>query len=52
LGGQAGLQLLRADVNRDHNDARWLRERQGQERLLAEVIRQAALLFRGELPAR
>jgi len=48
LGGEAGLQVLREDVNRDHNDARWLRERQGQERLLAEVIRQAALKFRGE----
>ncbi|MDB5892880.1 MAG: glutamate--cysteine ligase [Rhodoferax sp.] len=48
LGGDAGLQMLREDVKRDHNDARWLRERQGQERLLAEVIRQAALKFRGE----
>jgi len=48
LGGHAGLQMLREDVNRDHNDARWLRERQGQERLLAEVIRQAGLKFRGE----
>jgi carboxylate-amine ligase len=48
LGGEAGLQMLRADVDRDHNDARWLRERQGQERLLAEVIRQAGLKFRGE----
>ena len=47
LGGHAGLQMLREDVERDHNDARWLRERQGQERLLAEVIRQAGLLFRG-----
>ncbi len=48
LGGHAGLQMLREDVNRDQNDARWLRERQGQERLLAEVIRQAGLKFRGE----
>ncbi|APW36497.1 glutamate--cysteine ligase [Rhodoferax koreense] len=48
LGGGAGLQMLRDDVNRDQNDARWLRERQGQERLLAEVIRQAGLKFRGE----
>ena len=49
LGGHAGLQMLREDVERDHNDARWLRERQGQERLLAEVIRQAGLLVRGEI---
>ncbi|MGH6625645.1 MAG: YbdK family carboxylate-amine ligase [Burkholderiaceae bacterium] len=47
LGATGALQALRADVNRNHNDARWLRERQGQERLLAEVIRQAALKFRG-----
>ncbi len=47
LGAAGALQTLRADVNRNHNDARWLRERQGQERLLAEVIRQAALKFRG-----
>ncbi|MDB5849402.1 MAG: glutamate--cysteine ligase [Rhodoferax sp.] len=52
LGGHAGLQMLRDDVLRDHNDARWLRERQGQERLLAEVIRQAGLLFRGEIKAK
>ena len=49
LGGHAGLQMLRDDARRDHNDARWLRERQGQERLLAEVIRQAGLMFRGQL---
>ena len=47
LGATRGLQLLRADVNRNHNDARWLRELQAQERLLAEVIRQGAQRFRG-----
>ncbi|HEY1102873.1 MAG TPA: YbdK family carboxylate-amine ligase [Burkholderiaceae bacterium] len=47
LGAASAIQLLRADVNRNHNDARWLRERQTQERLLAEVIRQAAQKFRG-----
>jgi len=46
LGAEAGLALLRSDVERDHNDARWLRERQGREQLLAEVIRQAAVRFR------
>jgi glutamate---cysteine ligase / carboxylate-amine ligase len=48
-GATAALQLLRNDVNRNHNDARWLRERQGQERLLAEVIRQGARRFRGDV---
>jgi glutamate---cysteine ligase / carboxylate-amine ligase len=48
-GATAALQLLRNDVNRNHNDARWLRERQGQERLLAEVIRQGARRFRGDI---
>ncbi len=44
----SSLKVLRSDINRNHNDARWLRERQAQERLLAEVIRQAAGRFRGE----
>ncbi|WHZ10172.1 MAG: Glutamate--cysteine ligase-like protein YbdK [Burkholderiaceae bacterium] len=43
----SALKMLRDDINRNHNDARWLRERQNQERLLAEVIRQAAARFRG-----
>jgi carboxylate-amine ligase len=47
----AALQMLRNDVNRNHNDARWLREQQGRERLLAEVIRQAARRFRGDSAA-
>jgi carboxylate-amine ligase len=47
LGAEPGLALLREEVEQDRNDARWLRERQAQERLLAEVIRQAAERFRG-----
>jgi len=47
LGASTFLHLLRDDVNRDHNDARWLREHQAREQLLAEVVRQAALRFRG-----
>ncbi|WP_332776906.1 YbdK family carboxylate-amine ligase [Polaromonas sp.] len=43
----APLHMLRSCVERADNDARWLRERQSQERLLAEVIRQAAQKFRG-----
>jgi len=44
------LALLRADTEAGRNDARWLRERQAREQLLAEVIRQAALRFRGGQP--
>ncbi len=49
LSASAFLQMLKTSVERNENDARWLRERQGQEALLAEVIRQAALRFRGGL---
>ena len=41
------LTALRQLVAEDRNDARWLRERQAREHLLGEVIRQAALRFRG-----
>ncbi|MFN4003099.1 MAG: YbdK family carboxylate-amine ligase [Hylemonella sp.] len=41
-GAEAGLELLRRDSERGHNDARWLRECQAREQLLAEVTRQAA----------
>ena len=47
LGAAPALQMLRAEVQRQHNDARWLRERQQDEQLLAEVVRQAGLRFRG-----
>ena len=49
VGATPALGLLRRSVEQADNDARWLRERQGEERLLAEVIRQAAKRFRGEL---
>ena len=49
LGASAFLHMLQSSVERGDNDARWLRERQGEEALLAEVIRQAAQCFRGEL---
>ena len=41
------LNLLRNEVQDNRNDARWLRERQAEERLLGEVIRQSAARFRG-----
>ena len=47
LSPRSTLHLLRSSVERADNDARWLREKQGEERLLAEVIRQAADRFRG-----
>ena len=47
VGAGAGNQLLRNSVERGENDARWLREKQGDEQLLAEVIRQASERFRG-----
>jgi glutamate---cysteine ligase / carboxylate-amine ligase len=49
VGATQAMGLLRRSVENADNDARWLRERQGEERLLAEVIRQAAKRFRGEL---
>lgn len=48
LGATSVLQTLRKDVMNSHNDARWLRERQAREQLLAEVSRQAAQRFRGQ----
>lgn len=47
LGAAHGLQMLAEDAELGTNDARWLRERQGRERLLAEVVRQGAARFRG-----
>jgi glutamate---cysteine ligase / carboxylate-amine ligase len=47
VGASASMHLLRTSVERADNDARWLREKQGEEHLLAEVIRQAADRFRG-----
>ncbi|OYY53187.1 MAG: hypothetical protein B7Y54_03930 [Polaromonas sp. 35-63-240] len=48
VGASSAIHLLRRSVEQADNDSRWLRERQGEERLLAEVIRQAAQRFRGE----
>lgn len=44
----AALELLRNSTLQGTNDARWLRDRQRHEALLAEVSRQAGLLFRGK----
>jgi carboxylate-amine ligase len=47
LGAGPAIDMLASDVEQGANDARWLRQKQGRERLLAEVVRQAAQRFRG-----
>ncbi|GAB3766111.1 YbdK family carboxylate-amine ligase [Ramlibacter monticola] len=47
LGAGAAIEMLRDSAERGVNDALWLRETQGRERLLAEMVRQAAERFRG-----
>jgi carboxylate-amine ligase len=47
LGAGNGVQSLSEDAELGTNDARWVREKQARERLLAEVVRQGALRFRG-----
>lgn len=46
LGAQSGIELLRRSTASGHNEARWLRECQAREHLLAEVTRQASDQFR------
>jgi len=46
-GASNAMHMLRTEAEAGQNDARWLRERQREEQLLAEVSRQAALRFRG-----
>jgi len=48
LDAAAAIEVLGADAERGGNDARWLRQQQNRERLLAEVVRQGALRFRGQ----
>jgi carboxylate-amine ligase len=45
LGAGSAMQALGEDAERGVNDARWLRQRQARERLLAEVVRQASRKF-------
>ena len=47
LGASGAVNLLRTDVQIGQNDARWLRDRQREEQMLAEVSRQASMKFRG-----
>ncbi len=48
LGATSFINMLHSSVEQGQNDARWLREKQADEDLLAEVVRQAAQRFRGE----
>jgi glutamate---cysteine ligase / carboxylate-amine ligase len=47
VGAAASVDMLQVSAERAINDARWLRDVQGQQRLLAEVVRQGAERFRG-----
>ena len=47
LGAGPAIDMLARDVEQGANDARWLRQKQSRERLLAEVVRQAAQRFHG-----
>jgi glutamate---cysteine ligase / carboxylate-amine ligase len=47
VGAGNGVQLLSEDAELGTNDARWLRDKLASERLMAEVVRQGALRFRG-----
>jgi carboxylate-amine ligase len=47
VGAAPGIDLLKLSADMGANDAKWLRQRQAKERLLAEVSRQAAERFRG-----
>jgi carboxylate-amine ligase len=47
MGATAAIDMLRMSAELGVNDARWLRETQGRERLLAEMVRQSAGRFRG-----
>jgi len=49
LGAGAAVDMLRGSALEARNDARWLRETQARQQLLAEVVRQGAERFRGRL---
>ena len=47
MGAAAAMDMLRLSADLGVNEARWLREVQARERLLAEMVRQGAARFRG-----
>jgi glutamate---cysteine ligase / carboxylate-amine ligase len=52
IGAGAAIELLRERTEAGSNDARWLRDTHAHERLLAEMVRQAAERFRGREASR
>jgi carboxylate-amine ligase len=48
VGATAAVDMLSLSADMGANDAKWLRETESRERLLAEAVRQAAMRFRGE----
>jgi glutamate---cysteine ligase / carboxylate-amine ligase len=52
IGAGAAIELLREHTEAGGNDARWLRDTHAHERLLAEMVRQAAERFRGREASR
>jgi carboxylate-amine ligase len=47
MGASWGVEMLTEEAVRGVNDAHWLREKHSRERLLAEVVRQGSIRFRG-----
>jgi carboxylate-amine ligase len=47
MGASWGVELLTEEALHGSNDARWLREKHAREQLLAEVVRQGSIRFRG-----
>ncbi len=47
VGATTAIDMLRLSADSGANEASWLRETHARERLLAEMVRQAALRFRG-----
>ncbi|WP_428570106.1 YbdK family carboxylate-amine ligase [Ramlibacter sp.] len=48
IGATSAIDMLALSADLGANDAKWIRETQSREQLLAEVVRQAAQRFRGE----
>jgi carboxylate-amine ligase len=47
MGASWGVELLTEEALHGSNDARWLRDKHAREQLLAEVVRQGSIRFRG-----
>ena len=47
LRAEPAIALLRAELDGDGNDATWIRKVEQRERMLAEVVRQQCLRWKG-----